>query len=145
MEEMSFTTMKTKRNIWEEFCYDLIEARDKNVLEDEYQAIVETNLRQLGWSKVQGEICPKERINVGSHNQIEPDITIKTNNFVYSLEDGYEEFREKVIGLDYDEILEMYIENLVHPFEMPHWQKKKNYLYFKDKILPQIKYLARLR
>lgn len=80
MEEMGFTTMKTKRNIWEEFCYDLIEARDNNVLEDEYQAIVETNLRQLGWSKVQGEICPKERINVGSHNQIEPDITIKTNN-----------------------------------------------------------------
>lgn len=73
------------------------------------------------------------------------NFTLWEHNFVYSLEDGYEEFREKVIGLDYDEILEMYIENLVHPFEMPHWQKKKNYLYFKDKILPQIKYIARLR
>ena len=41
---------------------------------------MESNLRQLGWSKVRGEICPKERINVGSHNQIEPDITIKLSD-----------------------------------------------------------------
>lgn len=71
--------MKQKKDIWQEFCYDLIEARKNDVLEDKYQDIVESNLRQLGWSKVQGEICPKERINVGSHNQVEPDITIKTN------------------------------------------------------------------
>lgn len=72
--------MKQKKDIWQEFCYDLIKAREKDVLEDKYQDLVESNLRQLGWSKVQGEICPKERINVGSHNQIEPDITIKINN-----------------------------------------------------------------
>ena len=71
--------MKQKKDIWQEFCYDLIEARKNDVLEDKYQDIVESNLRQLGWSKVHGEICPKERINVGSHNQVEPDITIKTN------------------------------------------------------------------
>lgn len=75
-----YEIMKQKKDIWQEFCYDLIEARKKDVLEDKYQDIVESNLRQLGWSKVQGEICPKERINVGSHNQIEPDITIKINN-----------------------------------------------------------------
>lgn len=72
--------MKQKQSIWQEFCYDLIEARKDDVLEDKYQDIVESNLRQLGWSKVRGEICPKERINVGSHNQIEPDITIKMSN-----------------------------------------------------------------
>lgn len=72
--------MKQKKDIWNEFCYDLIEGRKNNVLEEEYQNIVESNLRQLGWSKLLGEICPKERINVGSHNQIEPDITIKANN-----------------------------------------------------------------
>ena len=37
-------------------------------------------MRQLGWSKLHGEICSKERIYVGSHNQIEPDITIKISN-----------------------------------------------------------------
>lgn len=69
--------MKRNISIWQEFCYDLIEARKGDVLEEPYQNIVESNLRQLGWSKVQGEICPKERINVGSHNQVEPDITMK--------------------------------------------------------------------
>lgn len=72
--------MREKRMIWQEFCYDLIEARGKDTTEDVYQELVESNLRQLGWSKVRGEICPKERINVGSHNQIEPDITIKLSD-----------------------------------------------------------------
>lgn len=72
--------MKQKKDIWKEFCYDLIEDRKNDVLEDKYQNTVESNLRQLGWSKVLGELCPKERINVGSHGQIEPDITIKINN-----------------------------------------------------------------
>lgn len=69
--------MKSNKTIWQEFCYDLVEARKDDTLEEPYQNIVEMNLRQLGWSKVQGEICPKERVNVGSHNQIEPDITMK--------------------------------------------------------------------
>lgn len=33
----------------------------------------------LGWSKAKGEICPKERINVGAANQLEPDITFRIN------------------------------------------------------------------
>lgn len=70
----------TNKTIWQEFCYDLVEARKDDILEEPYQNIVEMNLRQLGWSKVQGEICPKERINIGSHNQIEPDITIKIDD-----------------------------------------------------------------
>ena len=76
--------MREKRMIWQEFCYDLIEAREKDTTEDVYQELVESNLRQLGWSKVRGEICPKERINVGSHNQIEPDITIKLSDHLTS-------------------------------------------------------------
>lgn len=70
------------KNIWQEFCCDLVEGRKLDVLEEEYQKTVETNLRQLGWSKLNGEICPKERINVGAHGQIEPDITIRLDGKV---------------------------------------------------------------
>lgn len=58
--------------------------------------------------------------------------------FVFSLDSGYEEFREKVIWLGYDEILEMYIENLVHPLVKPYWQTEDNYSFFINMILPQI-------
>lgn len=69
-------------SIWQEFCCDLIEDRNREVLEEDYQKTVEYNLRQLGWSKMKGEICPKERINVGSHNQIEPDLILKKDGEV---------------------------------------------------------------
>lgn len=58
--------------------------------------------------------------------------------FVFPLDFGYEEFREKVIWLDYDEILEMYIENTVHPLVKPYWQTENNYSFFTNRILPQI-------
>lgn len=59
-------------------------------------------------------------------------------HFVFSRNLGYEEFREKIICLDYDEILEMYIENLVHPLVKPYWQTENNYSFFTNRILPQI-------
>lgn len=65
---------------WQDFCYDLIDAKKQDMLETPYQELIENSLRQLGWSKVKGEICPKERINVGSNNQLEPDITIKIDD-----------------------------------------------------------------
>lgn len=59
-------------------------------------------------------------------------------HFVSTFNSGYEEFREKVIWLDYDEILEMYIENTVHPLVKPYWQTENNYSFFTNRILPQI-------
>lgn len=66
-----------KASIWQEFCYDLISAKERDVKEEEYQKLIENGLRQLGWSKAKGEICPKERLEVGSNGQLEPDITLK--------------------------------------------------------------------
>ena len=57
---------------------------------------------------------------------------------VFCFEAGYESFRNNVIWLDYDEILEMYIENIVHPSIKPSWQSDFNYSYFKSNVLPQI-------
>ena len=57
---------------------------------------------------------------------------------VFCHESSYEYFRENVIWLDYDEILEMCIEHIAHPSEKPPWQTNANYAYFKNKILPQM-------
>lgn len=62
---------------WQEFAFDLVDAKDKQILEKPYQERIEAAFRSLGWSKVKNEICPKERINVGADNQLEPDITFK--------------------------------------------------------------------
>ena len=73
------TSHEKNQNRWREFCYDLIEAAKADVLEDPYQDLIEQGLRVLTWSKPKGEICPKERIKIGSHNKLEPDITLKIN------------------------------------------------------------------
>ena len=73
------TSHERNQNRWREFCYDLIEAAKAGILEDPYQDLIEQGLRVLNWSKPKGEICPKERIKIGSHNQLEPDITLKIN------------------------------------------------------------------
>ena len=62
------TSHEKNQNRWREFCYDLIEAAKADVLEDPYQDLIEQGLRVLNWSKPKGEICPKERIKIGSHN-----------------------------------------------------------------------------
>ena len=73
------TSHEKNQNRWREFCSDLVEAAKADVLEDPYQDLIEQGLRVLNWSKPKGEICPKERIKIGSHNKLEPDITLKIN------------------------------------------------------------------
>ena len=74
------TSHEKNQNKWREFCYDLIEAVKDDILEDPYQEMIEQGLRQLSWSKANGEICPKERLPIGNRKQLEPDITLKIND-----------------------------------------------------------------
>ena len=74
------TSHEKNQNRWREFCYDLIEAAKDNILEEPYQEMIEQGLRQLHWSKANGEICPKERIKIGSRQKLEPDITLKISD-----------------------------------------------------------------
>ena len=74
------TSNEKNQNRWREFCYDLIEAKANNILEEPYQKMIEQGLRQLNWSKAKGEICSKQQIKIGSRNSLEPDITLKINN-----------------------------------------------------------------
>lgn len=39
---------------------------------------------------------------------------------VFCHKNGYEDFRDQVICLDYNELLEMYVEETVHPAVRPH-------------------------
>ena len=69
---------------WNYFVYDLCEAKKKDVDEDNYHTLIETQLQHLGWAKFKGEICHKPNIHIGNNNRIEPDILIKR--------DGEDEF-----------------------------------------------------
>lgn len=69
---------------WNYFVYDLCEAKKKDVDEDSYHTLIETQLQHLGWAKFKGEICHKPNIHIGNNNRIEPDILIKR--------DGEDEF-----------------------------------------------------
>ncbi|MBQ7539567.1 MAG: hypothetical protein IJT13_00395 [Bacteroidaceae bacterium] len=72
---MTINELNTSK--WQDFAFDLLEAKEQQILEQPYQEKIEAAFRALGWSKAKGEICPKERINVGANNQLEPDITFK--------------------------------------------------------------------
>ena len=69
---------------WNYFVYDLCEAKKKDVDEDKFHTLIETQLQHLGWAKFKGEICHKPNIHIGNNNRIEPDILIKR--------DGEDEF-----------------------------------------------------
>lgn len=69
---------------WNYFVYDLCEAIKKDVDEDNYHSLIETQLQHWGWAKYKGEICHKPNIHIGNNNRIEPDILIKR--------DGEDEF-----------------------------------------------------
>ena len=43
---------------WNYFVYDLCEAKKKDVDEDSFHTLIETQLQHLGWAKFKGEICP---------------------------------------------------------------------------------------
>lgn len=74
------TSHERNQNKWREFCFDLIVAAKDDILEVPYQEMIEQGLRQLNWSKANGEICPKERLQIGNRKQLEPDITLKIND-----------------------------------------------------------------
>ena len=89
---------------WNYFVYDLCEAKKKDVEEDNFHALIETQLQHLGWAKYKGEICHKQSIHLGNNNRIEPDILIKR--------DGEDEFvievkrpSHKQIKKDVDQLL----------------------------------------
>ncbi|MBR5394484.1 MAG: DUF4268 domain-containing protein [Bacteroidaceae bacterium] len=89
---------------WNYFVYDLCEAKKKDVDEDSFHALIETQLQHLGWAKFKGEICHKQNIHLGNSNRIEPDILIK--------KDGEDEFvievkrpSHKQIKKDVDQLL----------------------------------------
>ena len=69
---------------WNYFVYDLCEAKKKDVDEDSFHTLIETQMQHLGWAKFKGEICHKPNIHIGNNNRIEPDILIKR--------DGEDEF-----------------------------------------------------
>lgn len=75
--------MDKKKNMnekWNEFVYDLCEARNRNAEESEYQFIIESQLKLLGWLKSKGEICHKANIPIGNNNFIQPDILIRKDD-----------------------------------------------------------------
>ena len=89
---------------WNYFVYDLCEAQKKDVDEDSFHALIETQLQHLGWAKYKGEICHKQNIHLGNSNSIEPDILIQR--------DGEDEFvievkrpSHKQIKKDVDQLL----------------------------------------
>ena len=62
---------------WNQFVYDLCEAQQRDVDEDEYHRLIETQFQLLGWAKYRGEICHKPNIPIGNNNFIQPDILMK--------------------------------------------------------------------
>lgn len=62
---------------WNQFVYDLCDAQQRDVDENEYHRLIETQFQLLGWAKYRGEICHKPNIPIGNNNFIQPDILIK--------------------------------------------------------------------
>lgn len=63
-------------------------------------------------------------------------------NYVFALEDRYDTFRENVIGLDYDEMLEMYLMTVIRPNQEAAYWDDDCYKYFQENILAQINKLG---
>lgn len=59
-------------------------------------------------------------------------------NNVFSLENRYETFREEIVSLDYDEILEMYLLTVVHPDKKECYWDDDCYNYFRENLFEQI-------
>lgn len=59
-------------------------------------------------------------------------------NYVFALENGYETFRENIIWLDYDEILEMYLTETVRPNQKETYWNDDCHRYFRENIFEQI-------
>ena len=59
-------------------------------------------------------------------------------NNVFSLENRYETFREEIVSLDYDEILEMYLLTVVHPDMKESYWDDACYKFFRENLSEQI-------
>ena len=68
------------KEIWNQFVYDLDEAKKRGVDENEYHHLIESQLKVLGWFKMKGEVCHKPNIPIGNNNFIQPDILVKKDN-----------------------------------------------------------------
>lgn len=74
------------QNLWGGFVYNLSENKRKDVSEDVYHELVETQLQLLGWYKYLGEIHHKRNFSSG-HGWIQPDIIIgKENDWQFVIE-----------------------------------------------------------
>ena len=65
---------------WNQFVFDLCEAKKRDVDEDAYHSLIETQLQLLGWAKYKGEICHKTNIPIGNSKFIQPDILVKLDD-----------------------------------------------------------------
>ncbi|MBQ8702143.1 MAG: DUF4357 domain-containing protein [Prevotella sp.] len=65
---------------WNQFVYDLCEAKNRDVDEDIYHNLIENQLQLLGWAKWKGEICHKPNVPIGNSKYIQPDILIKNGD-----------------------------------------------------------------
>lgn len=57
---------------------------------------------------------------------------------VFTLENRYETFREEIVSLDYDEILEMYLLTIVHPDMKESYWDDACYKFFRENLFEQI-------
>ena len=66
---------------WNQFVYDLIESKTKNIDEDPYHALIEHQMQLLGWAKYRKEILHKQNVAIG-RTYIQPDILIEKDGEV---------------------------------------------------------------
>lgn len=66
---------------WNQFVYDLIESKMKNIEEESYHALIENQLQLLGWAKYRKEILHKQNVTTG-RTFIQPDILIEKEDEV---------------------------------------------------------------
>ena len=62
---------------WNQFVYDLCEAKKNGVDESRYHSMIEMQLQLLGWAKYRNEICHKANLSIGSNGFIQPDILVQ--------------------------------------------------------------------
>lgn len=65
---------------WNKFVYNLYEAKKKNMDENGYHSLIETQFQWLEWLVFKGEICHKPTIPIGNNQSIQPDILIKKDD-----------------------------------------------------------------
>lgn len=64
-------------NKWNDFVITLLDCKQSDVKEDEYQKNIEEQFKFLGWSKFNGCIETKPILPVGNSNSLIPDIVLK--------------------------------------------------------------------